>query len=113
MLDQSIIPTLMHAGGFLVLLTMVTLALFSVYSLAVIGERWWTFRRCRRTSTGLLRRVLEDVDRGKLRAALLTCAAGKGGPLAPVLAAGVDELVPLASENPGLHAGGQDRGQVT
>jgi len=111
MLDQAIIPTLMHAGRFLVSLTMGTLAVFSVYSLAVIGERWWTFRQCRRASTGLLRRVLEAVDRGNLREALLTCDAGKGGHLAPVLAAGVGELVPLASENPGLHPGPNlDRG---
>ena len=89
MLDQSIIPTLMHAGRFLVSLTIVTLALFSVYSLAVIGERWWTFRQCRRASTGLLRRVLEDVDRGNLREAIVRCDAGRGGHLAPVLAAGV------------------------
>jgi len=30
-------------GSYLVTLTMISLALFSVYSLSVIGERWWTF----------------------------------------------------------------------
>lgn len=105
MLDQAIIPTLMHAGRFLVALTMLVLVLFSVYSLAVIGERWWTFRQSRLASTGLLRRVLEAVDRGALWDARRTCDAGKAGHLAPVLAAGVDELLPLASENPGFHSG--------
>jgi len=105
MIDQAIIPTLMHAGRFLVSLTMVVLALFSVYSLAVIGDRWWTFRQSRLASTGLLRRVLEAVDRGALSDARRACDAGTGGHLAPVLAAGVGELLPLASENPGLHAG--------
>jgi biopolymer transport protein ExbB/biopolymer transport protein TolQ len=105
MLDQAIIPTLMHAGGLLVALTMLVLVLFSVYSLAVIGERWWTFRQSRLASTGLLRRVLEAVDRGGLWDARRACDASKAGHLAPVLAAGVDELLPLASENPGLHSG--------
>lgn len=105
MIDQAIIPTLMHAGRFLVSMTMVVLALFSVYSLAVIGDRWWTFRQSRLASTGLLRRVLEAVDRGSLWDARRACDAGTGGHLAPVLAAGVGELLPLASENPGLHAG--------
>lgn len=105
MIDQAIIPTLMHAGRFLVALTMLVLALFSIYSLAVIGERWWTFRQSRLASTGLLRLVLEAMDRGALWEARLACDARKGGHLAPVLAAGVGELLPLASENPGLHAG--------
>jgi len=105
MIDQTIIPTLMHAGRFLVFLTMVVLTLCSIYSWFVIGERWWTFRQSRVASTGLLRRVLEAVDRGELLEARLACGAGKGGHVAPVLAAGVGELLPLASGNPGLHAG--------
>jgi biopolymer transport protein ExbB/TolQ len=105
MLDRIFIPTLMHAGGVLVLLTMTTLVLFSVYSLAVIGDRWWTFRKSRRTSAGLLSRVLEYVDQGKLDLALSLCDQTKGSHLAPVLAAGMREFLPLASGNPGLHAG--------
>ena len=57
MVDQVLIQTLMHAGRPLVSLTMALLALFSVYSLAVIGERWWTFSRCRLASAGLLRKL--------------------------------------------------------
>lgn len=104
MVDQVLIQTLMHAGRPLVTLTMAALALFSVYSLAVIGERWWTFRRCRLASAGLLRRVLESVDQGHLPEALLLCERKEGGHVGQVLAAGLRELQPLASKNPGLHA---------
>lgn len=105
MVDQLIIQGLMHAGRFLVSLTLTVLALFSVYSLAVIGERWWTFRTSRLASAGLLGRTLEWVDQGKLSEALLLCERGKGGHVAQVLAAGLRELVPQASRNPGLAAG--------
>jgi biopolymer transport protein ExbB/TolQ len=103
--DQLIIPALMHAGRFLVSITMTVLALFSVYSLSVIGDRWWTLRKSRLSSAGLLRRVLDYVDQGKLDLALSLCDQAKGSHVAPVLAAGMREFLPLASGNPGLHAG--------
>jgi biopolymer transport protein ExbB/TolQ len=105
MLDRVLIPILMHAGGVLVSLTMTTLVLFSVYSLAVIGERWWTFRRSRLASTGLARQVLSCVQRGNLQEALDLCDRRRGGHVGSVLAAGLREFLPLASTNPGLHAG--------
>jgi biopolymer transport protein ExbB/TolQ len=105
MLDRVLIPILMHAGGVLVSLTMTTLVLFSVYSLAVIGERWWTFRRSRLASAGLVRRVLASVEQGKLQEAMELCQRGKGGHVGSVLAAGLRDFMPLASKNPGLHAG--------
>ncbi len=105
MLDQVIIQTLMHTGRLLVSLTMTLLALFSVYSLAVIGERWWTFRQGRLASTGLLRQVLAALDQNDLPQALLACEGGKGSHVAPVLAAGLRQFEPLVSKNPGLHAG--------
>jgi biopolymer transport protein ExbB/TolQ len=105
MLDQTLIPVLMHAGGLLVSLTLAALALFSVYSIAVIGERYWTFRKSRALSAGLLGRVLESVGRGDLHEALLLCERGKRGHVACVLSAGLRELLPLASKNPGLQAG--------
>jgi len=105
MLDQVLIPILMHAGGVMVSLTMTALVLFSVYSLAVIGERWWTFRRIRLASTGLVRRVLASVEQGNLQDALDMCEPGKGGHVGSVLAAGLREFLPLASKNPGLYAG--------
>lgn len=105
MLDQALIPILMHAGGLMVSLTMMSLVLFSVYSLAVIGERWWTFRRSRLGSAGLLGQVLHSVEQGSLQEALRLCERGKGAHVGPVLAAGLRELSPLASKNPGLHAG--------
>jgi biopolymer transport protein ExbB/TolQ len=105
MLDQTFIPLLMRAGGLLVSLTMATLALFSIYSLAVIGERWWTFRKSRLASAGLIRRVLEPVVQGNLGQALVLCEQGRAGHVARALAAGLRELAPPASGNPGLHAG--------
>ncbi len=105
MLDQLIIQTLMHAGRPLVSLTMTVLALFSVYSLAVIGERWWTFRQGRLASAGLLRQVLAALDQNELPQALQLCEGGTGSHVAPVLAAGLRQLEPLVSKNPGLHTG--------
>lgn len=99
MLDQVLIQGLMQAGRALVFLTMTALTLFSIYSLAVIGERWWAFRQSRRASAGLLPQVLQAVDDGKPREALALCE--RGGHLAPVLAAGLRELAPLVAENPG------------
>jgi biopolymer transport protein ExbB/biopolymer transport protein TolQ len=99
MFDQFLIQGLMQAGRVLVFLTMAALTLFSVYSLAVIGERWWTFRQSRRASAGLLPRVLQAVDDGKPQEGLALCE--RGGHLGPVLAAGLRELAPAASDNPG------------
>ena len=112
-MDQFIVPALMRAGSYLVSLTMIALALFSVYSLSVIGERWWTFRQTRVASTGLLRRVLDQIEDGRLRRALAACETEKGNHLGAVLASGLRELLPLESPNPGLHAGSElDRASV-
>ncbi len=112
-MDQIIVPALMRAGQFLVSVTMTVLALFSVYSLSVIGERWWTFSRTRTASAGLLYRVLDQVGQGQLRRALGMCEAGRGSHLAAVLASGLRELLPLESGNPGLHVGAElDRASI-
>lgn len=103
-MEQALIQTLMHAGKYLVGLTMLTLVLFSVYSLAVIGERWWTFRQAHLATRGAARRVLTLVGQGELGQALQACGAA-GGHVAAVLAAGLREVAPLATENPGLQAG--------
>jgi biopolymer transport protein ExbB/biopolymer transport protein TolQ len=104
-MDQFIVPTLMHAGQYLVSLTMAVLALFSIYSLSMIGDRWWTFRRARRAGVGLRDRVFDHLEQGRVGTALTACEVGKGSHLAAVLAAGLREFVPLESRNPGLHAG--------
>ena len=104
-MDQFIIPTLMRAGQVLVSFTLTALALFSVYSLSVIGERWWTLRQGRAASAGLLRRVLDHVAQGRLQVALAACESGRASYLAAVLVSGLRELAPLESANPGLHAG--------
>jgi biopolymer transport protein ExbB/TolQ len=104
-MDQMLIQPLMHAGKYLVGLTMLVLVLFSVYSLAVIGERWWTFRQARRASLGATRRAFTMIDQGEFRQALQACDAAAGSHVGAVLSAGIRELVPLASANPGLRAG--------
>lgn len=96
MIDQVLVQGLMHAGRILVLLTMFALLLFSVYSLSVIGERWWTFRLARRGSRGLLRSILRAVEEDKLSDALALCERGAHSYLAPVLDAGLRELMPAS-----------------
>jgi len=94
MFDQFLIQGLMHAGRFLVGFTLLTLTLFSVYSLGAIGDRWWTLRQSFRASTGLLKRVLPLVEQDRLQEALAACERNAGH-LAPVLAAGLRELLDL------------------
>lgn len=103
--EQLIIQGLMRAGAHLVALTMLTLIVFSVYSLAVIAERWWTFRRARLASGGLLRRVAERVEAGEAVAARAICEQRQESPVGAVLAAGLNELRAAFSPNPGLAPG--------
>ncbi len=105
MLDQLLIQGLMQAGRVLVFVTMAALMGFSVYSLAVVGERWWTFRRGRNASRGLLARVLELADDGQLAEASTLSKAASAGYLGPVLIAGLRELAAATSANPGWDAG--------
>lgn len=112
-MEQLFIPTLMRAGSYLVLLTMISLALFSVYSLSIIGERWWTFRRTRKDSVGLLRNVFIQVEEGSLRQALTVCEKRRVSHIGTVLASGLRELLPVASSNPGIRNGPElDRASV-
>jgi len=104
-MDQFLVPALMRAGQYLVSVTLMALALFSVYSLAVIGERWWTFRRTRRDARGLLRRVFDQVAHGKLRQALAASETRTGSHVGVVLASGLREFLPLECPNPGVHGG--------
>src|SRR5512136_114371 len=103
--EQLVIQGLMRAGAHLVALTMLTLIVFSVYSLGVIGERWWTFRKARLGSAGVLRRVAERLDQGEVAAAQVICEQRQESPVGAVLAAGLKELRPAFSPNPGLAAG--------
>jgi biopolymer transport protein ExbB/TolQ len=112
-MDQFIVPTLMRAGYYLVSMTLIVLALFSVYSLAVIGERWWTFWRARRDSLGLMRRVYDQVGEGRLRQALAACETRRASHVGAVLASGLREFMPLECPNPGVRGGPElDRASV-
>jgi biopolymer transport protein ExbB/biopolymer transport protein TolQ len=103
--EQLIIQGLMRAGAHLVALTMLSLVLFSVYSLGVIGERWWTFRKSRAASAGLLRRTLDRLEQGDPASAQAACEQRHESHVAAVLCAGLRELRPAFSANPGLSTG--------
>jgi biopolymer transport protein ExbB/TolQ len=85
---------------------MAALTLFSVYSLAVITERWWTFRRTRHASRGVLPAVLRAVDEGKLAEGRALCQGAGGGHVGRVLAVGLMELTAGAPANRGWDGGG-------
>jgi biopolymer transport protein ExbB/biopolymer transport protein TolQ len=104
MLDQLLIQGLMQAGRALVFLTMAALTLFSVYSLALIAERWWTFRRSRQASRRLLPGVLQALDDGKLAEAQALCERAGSGHVGRVLSAGLAELAAGVSVNSGWDA---------
>ena len=103
--EQLIIRGLMHAGASLVALTMFCLVAFSIYSLGLIGERWWTFRAARQTSRGLAALVIERVRRGEGAAAQAACEARQESPVGSVLAAGLAELRPALPSGPGAPPG--------
>jgi biopolymer transport protein ExbB/TolQ len=103
--EQLIIQGLMRAGAHLVALTMLTLVVFSIYSLGVIGERWWAFRKARLASAGLLRRIVGRVEQGDAAAAQAACEERRESPVAAVLAAGLRELRPAFASNPGPQPG--------
>jgi len=103
--EQLIIQGLMRAGGHLVAATMLSLVLFSVYSLGVIGERWWTFRKSRTASAGLLRRALDRIEQGDPASAQAACEQRRESHVAAVLGAGLRELRLAFSPNPGFSAG--------
>ncbi len=98
-MDRLIIPALMHVGQHLVSATLLILALFSVYSLAVIAERWWLFHRVRATSRRLREQVISLIRRGQLGEARLA-AERLGGPVGVVLAAGLRELALVEDGGP-------------
>lgn len=67
---------------------MVPLLLCSLFSLAVIIERWLTFRRAAVLSAPLMEKIRHHVVRGESALALAVCEKAQG-PVAEVLAAGL------------------------
>lgn len=84
MIGQGILPLIAHGG-----VTMVILALFSIFSLAVIGERFYTYRKAQKASHQVAEKGLQYVADGKMTEALRLCEQSPGNPVARVLEAGL------------------------
>ena len=93
MMGQGILQVMAQGG-----ITMVILALFSIYSLAVIGERFYTFYKAQKTTGRVAGKGLQYVADGKMSEALRLCQQSDGSPVAKVLEAGL--LTVIDREDP-------------
>lgn len=84
MMGQGIFALMAHGG-----ITMVILAIFSIYSLAVIGERFYTYRKAQNATQQVAEKGLQYVADGKMTEALRLCEQNTGSPVARVLEAGL------------------------
>lgn len=99
MFEKGLLPLLIQGG-----ITLGILFLFSIGSLAVIAERFYTFRRARRASHGLAGQVFGRIKAGKLQEAILLCEQNPESPVAQVLLAGLREVGEATGANPHLNA---------
>lgn len=81
-------------------ITMVILAIFSIFSLAVIGERFYAYRKAQKATQEVAERALQYVADGKMAEALRLCERNTGSPVARVLEAGL--LVVVDQANPAM-----------
>src|SRR5574337_1890926 len=81
-------------------ITMVVLAIFSIFSLAVIGERFHTFYKAQKATEQVAEKGLQYVADGKMAEALRLCERNAGSPVAKVLEAGL--LAIIDQEYPAL-----------
>ncbi len=93
MMGQGILALLAHGG-----ITMVILATFSIFSLAVIGERFYTYRKAQKATRQVAEKVLQYLADGKMTEALRLCEQNLRSPVARVLEAGL--LVVVDQEDP-------------
>ncbi len=84
MMGQGLLPLLAHGG-----VTIVILAIFSIFSLAVIGERIYMYRKAERSSRQVTGEALQYVADGKPIEALRLCEQHRASPVARVLEAGL------------------------
>ncbi len=84
MMGQGIFALMAHGG-----ITMVILAIFSIFSLAVIGERFYTYRKAQKATQQVAEKGLQYVADGKMTEALHLCEQSTGSPVARVLEAGL------------------------
>lgn len=88
MMGQGILQLIAQGG-----ITMVVLAIFSIYSLAVIGERIYLYRNAERSTRQVTNEALQYVADGKPTEALHLCEQHRGSPVARVLEAGLLAVV--------------------
>lgn len=84
MMGQGIFHVIAQGG-----ITMVVLAIFSIFSLAVIGERFYTFYKAQQATGQVAEKGLQYVADGKFAEALRLCQQNDGSPIAKVLKAGL------------------------
>lgn len=84
MMGQGIFQVMAQGG-----ITMVVLAIFSIFSLAVIGERLYTFYKAQQATGQVAEKGLQYVADGKMVEALRLCQQNDGSPIAKVLTAGL------------------------
>ncbi len=88
MMGQGIFQVMVQGG-----ITMVVLAIFSIFSLAVIGERFYTFYKAQQATGRVAEKGLQYVADGKMAEALRLCEQNDGSPVAKVLQAGLLAII--------------------
>ena len=88
MMGQGIFQLVAHGG-----ITLVILVVFSIFSLAVIGERVYTYRKAQRVTGQVAGTALQYVADGKMTEALRLCEQHTESPVARVLGAGLLAVV--------------------
>ena len=95
MVGQGVFQLIAQGG-----ITMVILVIFSIYSLAVIGERFYTYYKAQKATAQVAEKGLQYVADGKMAEALRLCERNTGSPVAKVLEAGL--LAIIDREHPSL-----------
>ncbi|NJD67512.1 MAG: flagellar motor protein MotA [Candidatus Methylomirabilota bacterium] len=93
MMGQGILQVMAQGG-----ITMLILAIFSIFSLAVIGERFYTFYKAQKATGQVAEKGLQYIADGKMAEALRLCRQSDGSPVAKVLEAGL--LAVIDREDP-------------
>src|SRR5574337_898522 len=88
MMEQGVFQFIAHGG-----ITMVILVMLSIFSLAVIGERFYTFYKAQQATGQVAEKGLQYVGDGKRAEALRLCKENAGSPVAKVLEAGLVAII--------------------
>ena len=91
MMGQGVFHLIAQGG-----ITMVILAIFSIFSLAVIGERIYTYYKAQRVTQQVAEKAMQYVADGKMTEALHLCEQNTVSPVARVLEAGLVAVIDQA-----------------